>query len=236
MSCKFYFFMELTKHWRVFFQTNHIETVNINNLIPGLFEHKVKLMKAPWEWGDLNGRQISLLCFLVKHLKAKNIFEFGTFRGRTTLNLALNTNDDGHVYTLDLPSPQVSSSPTNGFERTYMRALQNGARTGEIFKSNDVEERIRVKISPFLCDSKAFDFSSFYGKMNMVFVDGGHTLDVVASDGENALKMIHDKGIVIWDDYQLPWPGVKFYLNTLSHQKRLYRDVKTGLVLHSPAW
>jgi len=45
-------------------------------------------------------------------MKARNIFEIGTFDGRTTRNMAANVTKDGHVYTLDLPSDLVTEDTT----------------------------------------------------------------------------------------------------------------------------
>jgi hypothetical protein len=41
-------------------------------------------------------------------------------------------------------------------------------------------------------------------KMDIIFVDGGHSLATVQSDFEHALKLAHDKTIILLDDY---YPG-----------------------------
>ena len=52
---------------------------------------------------DLPLLETTLLIAALKSVNARRIFEFGTYLGSTTLNLALNTPDDAEVFTFDLP-------------------------------------------------------------------------------------------------------------------------------------
>lgn len=197
--------------WLQVFHASNIRLVDIRNLIPHLFDYDVKLMKLAWEPGDItNADMLILLCLLVKATNAKKIFEIGTFRGRTTLNLALNMRRDGRIYTLDVSSQD--------------------------FMTKDVDCTILSKIIRISCNSKSFDFTPSFNNMDIVFVDGGHTMDVIENDTKNAFKMIREKGIIVWDDYGRTFPDVKSFLDSLSFTKRLFRDKRTGLVLYSPNW
>lgn len=40
-------------------------------------------------------------------------------------------------------------------------------------------------------------------KMDLVFIDGGHSLETIANDWHWVSKLMHDKTVVIFDDY---WP------------------------------
>ena len=37
--------------------------------------------------------------------------------------------------------------------------------------------------------------------MGMVIVDGGHSYEVAKSDTQNALRLVRNGGIIVWDDY-----------------------------------
>src|SRR6476661_10632036 len=58
--------------------------------------------------GNVTDRELVVLTGLVKASKAKSIFEFGTFDGRTTRNLAANAPADGSVWTIDLPQSSMT--------------------------------------------------------------------------------------------------------------------------------
>jgi len=52
-------------------------------------------------------------------------------------------------------------------------------------------------------DSKTFDFSPYYGKCDLVFIDGDHSYDGVRSDTENAFRLLrNDRSVIVWHDYR----------------------------------
>ncbi len=62
-----------------------------------------------------------------------------------------------------------------------------------------------------------FDFSPWYGKCGLVFVDGGHDYDTVKSDTQNALKLLTPDGAIVWHDYgNILFPDVTRYLQELN--------------------
>lgn len=214
--------LAFTKTW--------IQDVNILQILPNIFDFDIRLSRLKWEFGDISHEDaLILLCLLAKHLDAKEVFEFGTFKGRTTYNLALNLPNEGHVYTLDLPSKQAIASKVQKNEMQYMNELGiHKERVGEVFKNSELRE----KITSLLGNSKTFDFSPYFNRMDLIFIDGGHALDVITRDTENAFKMLKNKGIIVWDDYGYVYPDVKRFLDRLSFKKKLFKDVRTGLVLY----
>src|SRR6185503_17662195 len=60
--------------------------------------------------GNVSERELITICRLVRQQQPMTLFEFGTFDGRTTLNLAANAPSDARVFTLDLPGTAVSTS------------------------------------------------------------------------------------------------------------------------------
>lgn len=145
---------------------------------------------------------------LLKH-RPKMVFEFGTFDGRTTLNMAANTVDDARIYTLDLPPGTAGALPAAPAEG----ALQGGRVTGGKFMGT----KYAGKVMQLLGDSAKFDFAPYLGKMDFVFVDGSHSYEYVLNDSRQALALLSGgHGVIVWHDYGTEgWEGVICGLNEL---------------------
>jgi len=139
--------------------------------------------------------ELAYLALITKNLRPMRIFEIGTFRGRTALNFALNAPPECIVYTLDLPMDVRESygQQTNASDA----AIIAGSETGIDYRGKDVASKIRQLYG----DSASMDFSSYYAKMDLVFVDGAHHYAAVVSDTQNALKMVADGGVILWHDF-----------------------------------
>lgn len=53
-------------------------------------------------------QELAILASLVRLRESHRIFEFGTFDGRSTVNLAVNATAHTQVFTLDLPSEMAT--------------------------------------------------------------------------------------------------------------------------------
>ena len=120
----------------------------------------------------------------------------GTGRGRTTLHLALNTASDSQIHTLD---------------------ISNNELTGCIFRDRPEES----KIKRWTGDSRAFDFSPWRGKVNLVYVDGAHDYEAVKADSATAFALVAKGGCIIWDDFVSTWPGVAKALRDAGYAKTI---------------
>ena len=72
-------------------------------------------------------------------------------------------------------------------------------------------------------ESKSYD---------LIHLDGGHSHDIYSQDYENCKKLIADNGIVIFDDYDMPY--IRQFINKKRRQNEIieYNDIKinkTGL-------
>jgi hypothetical protein len=219
-------------------------------LFPNLYSQEVRLDQLSWRWGDLD-REAGLifLCSLAA-LGHTPVVEFGTFRGRTTYNLALNC--DGDIYTIDLGSASDVGVRSGAADRRGGRSLNRALSlrevvaqrmsgmldriklgkytTGEVFLN--APDEIRRRIHQRLGDSRSLDLSDLYGKAGMVIVDGGHTYDVCTSDSQNAFKLIRSGGVVVWDDYNQYWPGVRACIDELAKDHQLYFLQKEQFVIY----
>ena len=139
--------------------------------------------------------QLACLALLTKALQPQAVFEIGTFRGRTALNFALNAGKDAQIFTLDLPPDdrEDARNRTNKSDATII----SESRTGCEYLGTDVE----YMISQLHGDSSTFDFSPYYGKMDLVYVDGAHDYDAVRMDSENAIRMLKPGGYALWDEF-----------------------------------
>ncbi len=170
---------------------------------------EIRVVELPENDGNITLQELSVITALVKQANPRTIFEIGTFDGRTTLNMAVNTGDDGRIFTLDLPKEQLDSTRlhiTTG-DRVFVDKPESGAR----FKSAPVSR----KITQLYGDSASFDFAPYFNTIDVVFLDGSHSYEYVRNDSEIGLQLLRNgHGTILWHDYTA-WPGVTKALNEL---------------------
>jgi predicted O-methyltransferase YrrM len=150
-----------------------------------------------------------ILAALSQALDCKTIFEIGTYHGETAWLLAHNC-PAARIFTLDLPALQ--DAETVKLELTdpeYFIAWERGRR----FRGTPEATRI----TQLFGDSATFDFSPYYGGIDLVYIDASHSYSYVRSDTEAALRLLSPQGTIVWDDYTY-YPGIYAYLNQLSPQ------------------
>ncbi len=167
--------------------------------------------------GNITLKELTIISQIVKDNSPKNIFEIGTFNGRTTLNLAHFSPQDSKVYTLDLPKTDIETAKF-GIEEGDRKYVDKNI-IGERYQKNT------DKITQLYGDSATFDFSPYYGKMDFVFVDGAHSAPYVANDTEIAFKLLRKGGIILWHDYGV-WRGVIKVLNNYYRKDVRFKNVK----------
>ncbi len=139
--------------------------------------------------------ELAYLALITASKQPKNIFEIGTFRGRTALNFAINSPADCTVYTLDLPPENRSDGIAVASDDDVK--LINISSPDADYRGSEVSSKIKQLYG----NSLTFDFSPYFGKMDIVFVDGAHHYEAVKSDTINAQKMIRPGGTIIWHDF-----------------------------------
>jgi len=170
------------------------------------------------------------LAVLSRIVNPTQVIEFGTFLGVGTLTIALNTTSSCLVWTIDLPdvvdTDAVSSLDSS--DRTLVDRSRN--RVGEAFAGHSQANRIvQIRENSLTVDLK----KHIRGSAEMVFVDGGHSFEIVKRDSENALAVLSSTGVVVWDDYWWFYPDVVRYLNSLSRKLCLSRIEGTNLVIYA---
>jgi predicted O-methyltransferase YrrM len=183
--------------------------------LPGLGAPRV------WEAAKNNGNvrisELAILCALAAGCEdGSNLFEIGTFDGRTALNLALNSPSGCHVYTLDLPPDRETAFAIEKGERLFIEKPQPGARYRAY---GGVNPAAVSRIHQLLGDSATFDYSPYAGSCSLVFVDGSHAYDYAMSDTQAAMKLAKPGGVIVWHDYGV-WEGVTRALEELEQRER----------------
>lgn len=168
--------------------------------------------------GDVRTRELAVLAaFASRCPDATTLFEIGTFDGRTTFNLAMNSPPGCRIGTLDLPPDVTTAMAIDAAERS----LVDKPRPGRRYECNRAKHPAPVaKIFQLLGDSATFDFAAHRGSCSLVFVDGSHAADYVHRDSLTAFDLVRPGGVVLWHDYGT-WEGVTRVLEQMDAQRGL---------------
>ena len=170
----------------------------------------------------------TLLATVVSALQPQRIFETGTFRGVSTLTMALNA-PEADIYTLDLPEQYTESEvqTLSRGDREWVRLSRTS--TGFAFRNHPAAKRIRQLRG----NSLNFTPPAVLENTDLCFIDGGHSYECIQADTETALKILSPNGVIVWDDYAWFVDGVSQYLSELRHKLPLYRIADSQLVIFS---
>lgn len=170
------------------------------------------------------------LATLVCHRQPKTIFEIGTYSGFTTLHFACNSPEDCKIYTLDLPPDfELRDKRNYSYDDLMVVELSKKNIDRRVYKQDPAGR----KITELFGDSKIFDFSPYYGKMDLVFIDGNHSYQYVQSDTENAFKMLSPEGVIVWHDFDyIIHRDVFKYLNSLAGRRQIYSIRHTRFAIY----
>jgi len=170
-----------------------IPTASVVDLIPASLGRDLTIRYQYGGW-NIDATSLVAITAIASGIDARSIFEFGTYTGVTTRQLA-SACPSASIVTIDLPP------------------------TGEHFHAGSAfagtEEAARI--TQILADSTTFDFSPYQGSMDLVFVDAGHDYELVRADSEHALEIVRPGGWVVWDDYTT-WPEVRKCINEIARE------------------
>jgi predicted O-methyltransferase YrrM len=182
-------------------------------------EPRIQICEAGFANGNVTPLELIIIDQLIAQHSPGRLFEIGTFDGRTTLNMAMNTGDAAKVYTLDLPGEQVSTTALRieSYEKLYVEKPVSGARF--------IGKACAAKITQLYGDSATFDFSPYENSVDFVFVDASHSYEYVINDTRVALRLLRNgKGIIVWHDFTA-WPGVTRAINEFQKAGKELKDV-----------
>jgi hypothetical protein len=206
-----------------------IKPKSIFSILDGSINFKVDTPSV--EIGGLSLLESSILVSLLKMLKAKYVFEFGTYFGSTTKLFSQNTEYNSKIYTIDIDiskqEPIISKIDIDNKE--YLR---NGKINDQYliyllkkkgpYKINN-QRNILKKIKLLKLDSKNLDVRKLklINKFDLIFVDGGHDYETIMSDTKKSLLMRKKDSIIVWHDYKSKiHTDVTKYLNNFNKKKK----------------
>lgn len=166
--------------------------------------------------------ETALLVALARLVRPNVVLELGTGRGVQTLNLALAA-PGAQVYTVDLDNPEEADSLDLIIARGLARcpkAFEGSPQAARIHQLRGDSRRIPLDLPP-------------HTQRLLVYVDGGHSLEVVRSDTERALGLAkqYPGSAIAWHDYDGKWPEVMLALRKAAERERLYHIQETSLVV-----
>jgi predicted O-methyltransferase YrrM len=182
-------------------------------VFPGLDRIAVPLGVIDDETGHPNHAEMTYVVAAATLRKARRIFEFGTFIGRTTLHFA-RMNPDARVWTLDLPREQ--------------NPWRFADRVGSYFAGTPEASRIQF----LRADARTFDPAPYRQSMDFIWVDGDHAFDSVRQDTLNAFEMLAPGGAIFWHDFGPDSPELVSYIRTLTKRQPLFHLRRTSVLVH----
>ena len=158
------------------------------------------------------------LTALVSKINAKRIFEFATYKGVSTTQLALNLPHDGMVFTLDLPEDHPAYSLNIHKASKQQIAAEKG-------KGVLIPRDLGCKVTFLRADSAKFVTTPISrGSMDLIFVDAAHSYEYVKNDTVKGLEMLRPGGIIAWHGCAPSHPDVVRYLRTLPHMPAVVNE------------
>lgn len=182
-----------------------IPTVNLEDVVTKDTEQgSICLTDFLGTWGNVSVEELCKICLAAKWLQPSAVFEFGTYNGLTTRQLAINA-PHATLYTLDIPPDsegaaelQIGAIDQHLAQKTGNFAFEVGCKFAGTQESS--------RIVQLWGNSTTFDYRPFVGRINLIFIDAGHTYEYVKSDSLNALALLDTTrdGLIFWHDYDQP--------------------------------
>lgn len=185
--------------------------------------------------GGMTLLESAVLVSLVTLFDSRRLFEFGTFRGATTLLLAENSAEDARITTLDIPKENAP-----GLDGDASKVLSSGDDNDAFLRQRFLAEDapcihrapldVRAKIAQRYQDSTTLDLiaQDMADTFDFLFIDGGHDLETIRIDTRNARAMAKPDAVIAWHDYGSKIHGdVTTFLDEYSQSQRVYHVENT---------
>ena len=182
--------------------------------------------------GNISMTEIFYIVMAIALFKPEKIMEFGTFNGRTTLNMAINFN--GELITVDLPKKKKLRTKFPLEDKGNKRGLDESGYVGNKAKLWQGQDREIVnRITQIWEDTAQLKFNEHKNQYGFVFIDASHSYQNCLNDSNNAHQLLTPGGIIFWHDYN-GWPGVTEALNEYYKKegkpKKMHWFADTSLV------
>lgn len=175
------------------------------------------LQTFPGVGASVSPMECSALAALLSLADADRVFEFGTYKGVSTTQLAMNVPEGGIVFTLDLPEddPRYDLPIPKVSEREIAMETDKGVL---------VPADVRHRVTFLRQDSAIFDETPFWGSIDLVFVDGAHSYEYVKNDSLKGWNMLKSGGVIAWHDFAPNHPEVVRFVRECGWGPRRVTD------------
>jgi hypothetical protein len=170
-----------------------LPVVSIDSIVPAVPVELIEVSHNPWNTSLF---EQCVLARIARHVGPQRIFEFGTYDGRTCVNLLINSPATANATTIDLP-PGVGDANA-----------ERGVRLAN--------PRVAGRVTQLFGDCRTYDFSGYAKQIDLVFIDAGHGYESTRADTASAMKMVSDRGWIVWHDYAGIFPGVTRAVDELA--------------------
>jgi len=154
------------------------------------------------------------IAVMTKSCSVRRAFEFGTYKGVSTTQIALNLAESGRLWTLDLPD-HTAKIPVLNITKGSEREI-----AFEFGKGSLVPADLLARVEFIRQDSALFDTAPFVDSMDLVFVDGAHSAEYVRNDSEKGWAMLRTGGIIVWHDCVPSHPDVVRFIKASTWSPR----------------
>ena len=154
---------------------------------------------ANWYHKRFKGpRRYRYLFETIREVHPKSILEVGTWNGNRSLQmikLAQTMSPGGKIvyYGFDLFEEMTDAL----FAHELSKRPPAEADVCEKLTASGAEIRLYKGDSKIVLPKAILEI----GKVDFVFIDGGHHVETIQSDWENVAKLMHERTVVIFDDY-----------------------------------
>lgn len=160
-----------------------------------------KVIRHPLAHFNMARDEGAMFRYLFEQSAPRRHLEFGTWEGQGTVFCA--SSCAAEIWTINLPDGEVDANGNPlysqaGAGATGVVRTDSGSSIGWRYRAAGYADRVHQ----ILCDSREFDTRPFApGFFDSVFVDGGHTAEVMTSDTEKSLPLLRAGGLMIWHDF-----------------------------------
>ena len=127
----------------------------------------------------------------------------------------MNSPGDSRIYTLDFPR-EKSINLKYGTTIIYDRIMNKSVKMENLcFEYTNYEDKISCPFG----GSATFDFSPYYKKVDIFFIDGSHSYEYVRLDTLKTLKCCHSGSVIAWQNFgRMGVNGVTKFLTEISQK------------------
>ncbi len=191
---------------------SRIRELYLAEIFGGIEEISIPVGAVNEETGHANAVDLLFVAAMARHHRSRELFEIGTYLGRTTYHLTY-ASEGAVVTTVNLPP---EADPKYGpYQQIYFRGRPRAEQIRQVW-----------------ADSTMLDTTPYRGRMNFVFVDGDHSYEAVKADTRKAFEVLAPGGIIVWHDYAAKSPGVCRFMEEFTQERPLFRIRKTCLLVH----